>query len=60
MKTRMIREYTCSPWMRMTTGLLWDTHSILDTHRTQGVGFPHSQTKELTDDKTQEGVDLTR
>jgi len=45
---------------RATLGLLWDTHSILDTHRTQGVGFPHSQTKELTDDKTQEGVDLTR
>jgi len=37
-----------------------DTHSILDSHRSQGVGFAHSQTKELTDDPTQEGVDLAR
>ena len=37
-----------------------DTHSILDTYRSLGVGFTHSQTKELTDDPTQEGFDLTR
>jgi hypothetical protein len=31
-----------------------DTHSVLDTGRSQGVGFLPPQTKELTDDQTQE------
>jgi hypothetical protein len=37
-----------------------DTHFVIDNDRSQGVGFAHSQTKELTDDPTQEGFDLTR
>ena len=35
-----------------------DTHFSIDTNRAQGVGFLNSQTKEWTDDSTQEGVDL--
>jgi hypothetical protein len=49
-----------SEQLGQVTGSNWDTHFIIDTDSAQRVVFSDIRQTELTDERTQEGVDITR